>query len=765
MSLDQPKKAEPPEVRDQVKEASQKLNADASLSEEAAKLLSSKTEKPALMTGQTELSLSLAKAPLSIPAELPGKGLELQTGANKLNLLSSNSSELLKQTKSNYYSSKVTDAISSTWARLSSIGSSGTFSSMLGYMANPVSGAVSLGSKLIKVAENVYQSSDKKLTVSKIAGEAAHKLKDDWDKAFNSDEVISSKAVAEKPQASADKLPEAKIERVSSVDDPSNLPKELLGWLYDKNEKPSGAAVSDNLFGYVSETGEKTEITATPGHVHIEKRDKEGNLRTIVDKTDGKTVVLQDKESVVIEDGKQVVKGPGYKITWDEAGKRHITLDNGDKIERENGTLKIISAGQDLTVRKHELESTSGNFSYTDASADNLRKLIEDKRKELKEGEVSMLAIRGSGLATIFEDGSTFFVKGDKAKLETKDKQVLRFEIKDDQLFINKGGQLIAIDSKDSPVQNENGKFRIGKLLIDPRELRMQTCDTDKSKFCKPMTVDLRTGHQQWLNDLGHTVDAWTKDDGSTKIQDGPKTFENNPFDANVKIANLPVSPDAALDAATNTNASPSKSPEESTINVNLDTLKVETKELIDEPAKTFIKESKTVIKEDKTVEFENGPKVKPDGSVYVDKDTYVTHDNTVHSRGWVSNAAQKSHYEISEANAKTIASNISAKASSLSNLAKAGTVKWTDLAALNSALGDVLSLMSSLPPSSPAYAMLAASYRIIVEAINQATPKAQKAEQAESAGIHSKDGIKQVQEGLSPEQIKRENSGRFIAA
>lgn len=689
-----------------------------------------------------------------------------------------------------------------------------TSSTVLSYI-NPIAAGIgagiTLGGELVKVAENLYQSEDKKLTVSKINYQEGTKLKADWDKMFDSDKPSANQPSANKGTIefndifeSLKKPTEAKVDRVSDVDDSASTNKDATRWLFNANEKLPG---SDNLFTFSNEKKEKTEITAEAGHVHVEKADENGNVRTIVDKTNNKTVVLRDNESVVIENGKEVVKGDGYKVTWDDKNNRHVLLDNGNEIIRDGNNVKMAIANDKLVVAPHLLSNITAGFSFVDTK-DDLAAKTEEIRKTLQDGQTYLLAIKGVGTRTIFQDGTTFDVQQQKARLETANHLVFHFEIKDGQLYVRKDGELLPITSDKSPVKAVDGKFKIGDLVIDQHELCIKTdgeapgarnadaCSTETS--CKPATdvcvvapktddqtkvapgadscsprhktspfnVNLETGEFSWVGKDGRVWHGNINSDGSTQIKDDHNKYENSNTDSKVKVTTEPQSVPANTNDVPAQPAQPAK-PEVTTI--DLSTTTIETPKLIDTVKDTTIKDTHTVIHDDRVVEFKDGPTVNPDGSVRVDRDTFIAKDMHVTSREWESSAAVvadrnantaygSSKLNITETQAQNAAITIAQKASTIQNLAKSGVVRWTEVASLNAALGDVLCMLSAVPPGSPAHAMLMQSYSLIITAINVATPKAQAAESANKIGSENKQVIKAIENGANANELKRMN-------
>lgn len=703
--------------------------------------------------------------------------------------------------------SSMFDSLSSAFHKTADWITSSTVLHYINPIAASIGAGISLGGELVKVAENLYQSEDKKLTVSKINSQEATKLKNDWDKMFDSDKPSvaagSAKGSIEFNDIfeSLKKPAEIKVDRVS--DEVASVPtnQDAARWLFGANERLTSA---DYLHQFSNEKKEKTEISTEAGHVHVEKSDANGNVRTIVDKTDNKTVVLRDNESVVIENGKEVIKGNGYKVTWDEQNKRHVTLDNGNELVRDGNNVKMNLAQDKLEINPHELKNQTAGFSFVDTK-DDLAAKTEEIRKTLGEGQTYLLAIKGVGTRTIFQDGTTFDVQQQKARLETANHQVFHFEIKEGQLYVRKDGELLPITSDKSPIKAVDGKFKIGDLVIDQRELCIKTdgdkpgqhrtpdsCKTETS--CKPepelactvakpsdankettpaadscapkvspFNVNLQTGEFSWVGKDGRVWHGSINPDGSTQINDGSKKYENNATDSKVKVT---VEQAAAVPAATDAKVQPTQPAKPEVTTIDLATTSIDTAKLVDTVKDTTIKDTNTVIHNDRVVEFKDGPTVNPDGSVRVDRDTFIAKDMHVYSRDWESSAAVSSDRNansifgsskapLTEAQAQTAAINIAQKASSIHNLAKSGVVRWTEVASLNAALGDVLSMMSSVPAGSAAHAMLMQSYSLIINAINVATPKAQAAESANQMGSENKQVIKAIENGASTSDLK----------
>ena len=695
--------------------------------------------KPAVNAGGTP------KLELTVSPEL------LKNAAMRAELKSQN----LATAPATKFDWSVVDTVTSVLKKSAEVFASGS-NVVLSYLANPVvagiGAGVSLGGQLVKVAEGMYQSADKKLTVGKVRGEDATSMKDGWDKMFNSD-ASSVKQSPVTPSLEINDPSKAPLEgasRVSSVvADKNAMNKDMLRWLgFNENEKAQGVEVSDNLFGYTDEQKKTTEISALPGHVHVEKRDANGNVETIVDKTTNQTMVLHKGEKVTIDEkGKQVIQGDGYKVTWDEQGKRHVFQNDGREVIRDGNSVKLLLPGASpIEVKPGEL-TVGGKVSMLD-SADALAAKTEEIRKTLKPEETYVMTIRNVGIRTIFGTGATFDVQEDRARLETPDHKVFQFKIENDKLLIkNQDGNFVPLDNEQSQIKAVDGKFKIGDLLIDPRELRIRTegpggchkqaedkqpnpgtpAGTDPG-VCSPggdlFNWNFRTHHLDSVRD-GKPFSVEIKPGGGFVVKDGTATYEQNPDDSKVKITTVPPATDA-------TNPAEPVKPVVTT--VDLKTTTVETDKVIDDPSKTFIKDTHTVIDKDRNVQFEDGPLVKPDGSVKVDKNTFVDKDLHVSSIGWESSAAQSNNKApINESNAQSVAISLASKANSMFHMAKAGVVRWTEVASLNSALGDVLSLMSNVPVGSPAHSMLMRSYFMLVQAIIEATPKAQATERADN--------------------------------
>lgn len=142
-----------------------------------------------------------------------------------------------------------------------------------------------------------------------------------------------------------------------------------------------------------------------------------------------------------------------------------------------------------------------------------------------------------------------------------------------------------------------------------------------------------------------------------------------------------------------------------------------------------------------------DGPTLHRDGSVTIDRDTHVSSSMKVVSGGWESTAAQY-RGPVSEAQAQSIAATVSGKANAAYTKALGSLVRWSEVADLNCALSDVVSMMGLVPPGSPAYGLLMKSYGLIMQALSVAAPKAQAAERAIMAGATEQQQIKRIEMG-----------------
>ncbi len=790
MALDRVEKseAEKAEVKDS---SAEKPESENKLLAEAQILSGSQESKPGP-------ALTAAKADgASVEAAAGPSRLELQVNLQSLQNAALKAEIKNRQPGQNpaipKYDGSVLDTVSSVLKKTASfLSSNSTVNTVIETLSSPLAGlsagigaGISLGSKLVRVAEGMYQSEDKKVTVSRVRGEEAAKLADDWDRMFDSDKPCTGKDVCsiEVPNIYDSLKTQPSTERVSSVDDTSALSQDLKRWLFDENEKAKG---SDNLFSYKDQKGQRTEITAVPGHVHLETRDENGNLKTIVDKSNNqsknKTMVLHEKESVVIEGDKQVVKGDGYKVSWDDQGKRHIFLDNGNEVVRDGDSVKIIdqSGSNTLEVQKGSLVNPGSGWAFSDSlSSDDLAKRTEEIRKGLEPGQAYLLAIKGRGTRAILNDDehTTFDVNGNKARLEYYNKdnnkhQVIHLEKRDDQIFVKKDGNWIPADSKDSPIKVEDGKFKLGDLVIETNFCPGKNGENQdggirhfgggRGADNKPADGGALRPGSPWggfvmhkLNNAGQEITATTDGQGNSKFIEANNTYENNSDNKEVKIT--------TIDPAANDSKKPGDSNEPAktvdVMTVDLGTTKIDTPKLVDDTERTVIKDTNTVIEKDRTVKFEDGPIVNPDGSVKVDKHTFIDKDMHVTSHGWESSAASGGRNSISELNAQSIAVNVAGKAQGMQNLVKGSNVSWAEIASLNSALCDVVNLLSSVPVGSPAHAMLLRSYALLVDAINIATPKAQAADCAEKNGLKSEEDTRAVEKGANPDLLKRNRS------
>ena len=142
-----------------------------------------------------------------------------------------------------------------------------------------------------------------------------------------------------------------------------------------------------------------------------------------------------------------------------------------------------------------------------------------------------------------------------------------------------------------------------------------------------------------------------------------------------------------------------------------------------------------------------DGPTLHRDGSVTIDRDTHVSSSMKVVSGGWESSTAQY-RGPISEAQAQGIAMTVSGKANAAYTKALGSVVRWSEVADLNGALSDIVSMMGLIPPGSAAYGLLMKSYSLIMQALSVAAPKAQAAEKAITAGVTEQNQIKKFEMG-----------------
>ncbi len=699
----------------------------------------------------------------------------LKTGA-ELKVNKSEAQLLNTKTETTKHESSVLGTVSD-YVSKAAVSATAAISSALGSIGVPLGAGIIAGIKagtaLVQVAENLYQSTDKKVTVSEVKGAESAQIKEGFAKLFDDStpKPEDKKTESSKPDAAAAKAEPVKtlefnnifdaikhveqaktsdskegVSRVSNQE--SSIPADVKRWLYnDPTERCSGEAKLDshNLFSYPLADGGKTEINNQPGHVHVEQRDENGNVRTIVDKTKDRLVVLKDKESVIKEGDKTVVKGPDYTVSWDNQGNRHIEWGNQEIIRNKlDNTIQVIDKSAGPKISSHDGEVTVGdNVAFVSNKTKDLAALTADALKTLQAGEdgqVYMLAIPGGGTRTIAKDGTTLDVLDNKARLTTPDQKVIQLETKDNQLFIRQGDKLVPLDKEHF---DEAGGKRMGPFELDPTTLRLRT---------QHYFLDILKNHQQLIDRQGQTVDAFVRPDNCATVKIGNTTVENAPDSNKVTISKLP-------DAKPGDNST-DKSVQRVKIVIDQDSNKVEIKDnktdkllLTDTPKNTTIADTNTVIDADRTVHIGNTV-VRPDGGVQVDKHTFIDKDLHVSSSA-TDISTNRAASPVTQATAQSVAANISGKAMSISGMAKSGVVKWTEVAALNTALGDVVGLMGSMPVGSQAYAMLLESYNLLVNAINVATPKALATEDANARGITAPSAVKAMEEGASEDQLK----------
>ncbi|MBX9723271.1 MAG: hypothetical protein K2X81_17845 [Candidatus Obscuribacterales bacterium] len=697
------------------------------------------------------------------------QGADLKASKTEAQLLNT-------KTEATKHESSVLGTVSD-YVSKAAVGATAAISSALGSLGVPLGAGIIAGIKagtaLVQVAENLYQSADKKVTVTEVKGAESTQIKEGFAKLFDESNAKASDKKTEKPttEAAVPKAEQAKtiefnnifdaikhVEKAKTSDSKegasrvsnqeSSIPDDVKRWLFnDPTERCAGQAKLDshNLFSYPLADGGKTEINNQPGHVHLEQRDENGNVRTIVDKTKDRLVVLKDKESVIKEGDKTVVKGPDYTVSWDDQGNRHIEWGNQEIIRNKiDNTIQVIDKNAGPKIASHDGQVTVGdNVAFVSNTIKDLNALTADALKTLQKGEdgqVYMIAIPGGGTRTIAKDGTTLDVLENKARLTTPDQKVIQLETKDDKLFIRQGDKLVPLDKEHF---EEAGGKKIGTFELDPATLRLRT----QNYF-----LDILKNHQQLIDRQGQTIDAFLRPDNCATVKIGNTTVENAPDSNKVVISKAPD-----LKPGDSTN---DKSVQPVKIVIDQDTNKVEIKDnktdkllLTDTPKNTTIADTNTVIDADRTVHIGNTV-VRPDGAVQVDKHTFIDKDMHISSTA-ADISTSHAPNTATQASAQSVAANISGKAMSISGMAKAGVVKWTEVAALNTALGDVLGLMGSMPVGSQAYAMLQESYNLLVNAINVATPKALATEDANSRGITAPSAVKAMEEGVSEAELK----------
>jgi len=470
------------------------------------------------------------------------------------------------------------------------------------------------------------------------------------------------------------------------------------------------------------------KIVQEPGHVHIEKTDN-GGTQTVVDKTENKTFVKHGTESVTIEGGKEVVKGPGYQVNWDDLNRRHVSLESGRELIRDgNNVLLQDKSGDVISVKPGVLDASDSNISFVDNKND-LDAMTRAKIKALHEGEAALIAVKDAGTRTIFSNGTIIDAQNNSTRIETADHKVLQLQLRDSKLFIlNDKNEMVPLEgSNDSSVKLVDGKYTIGGMQIDSKTLKISTDGAHEGNdkvMMAEYSLDLQKNSQHLLDSQGHQWNTTIDRSNNTRVDDlaHDRTFANNHNDSSVSITSRSVGG------------------EPETLKVDLKTTAVDlNNKIVDDPNKTLVKGTNTVIDGDRTVHLggANGPTVKADGTVQVDKNTSVGNDMKVYQSG--SGSSGRYAQGSPEANAQDAAATVSSQAAGICGVAHGSEVSWGDIGALNSALGDVAGLMGSVAGDSPAYAMLLSSYSSLVEAINVATPKVMAAENAKGLGLDTK--------------------------
>ncbi len=735
------------EAQQLVEKAEHKLTATAP--EKRAITLTSTEQKPAIVSGPLKLTSGLA---------IDQKTLEITA-------LKAEAKTQHLQTAQPRYDGSVLDTVSNIVSK-AAINTTAVIGNVLGSLGGPLEAGLLAGiqasTTLIKIAEDIYQSADKKLTVSEVKGVESSEIKAGFAKLFNESTEPAASIKVGPSAAEADKIATSKPEgtaprnlefdnifdaikhidekgvdgkgasRVSAQE--TSMPESAKRWLFNDDIERNSAANNDNLFSYSNDLKGKTEISAVPGHVHIEQRDEKGNLRTIVDKTNGKVTVLKDNESVVQEGDKTVIKGPNYTVSWDIDGNRHIEIGKLD-IVRKGDKAEIIDKNAAKISVKKGLVTVADSVTFSPEKGKDLNTLTADALKTLKDGEVHMIAIPGGGTRTILKDGTTIDVLDDKARLTTSDNTVYQLEKKDDKFYLRQGDQLVPLDKAHLDV---DGHKHLGAFKLDPRTLLLTT----QNYF-----LDIAKNHQQIVNPAGTVVDAFVHRDNCSTFKIGSSTIENKLDTPKISVTTDEKPGDSDPKPAVKYTIDP--------ITTNIEVRDPSTDKLLltDTPKNTTIADSKTVIDADRRVHI-GDTVVNPDGSVQVDRHTFIDKDMHVSSTGWDSSAAQSTS-PLTQAAAQSVASSVSNKASSISGLAKSGVVKWTEVLSLNSALNDVLSLMGSMPAGSQAYAMLQQSYSLLVAAIAEATPKALATQEANAKGVSAAPAIKELEAGKSVEELK----------
>lgn len=607
--------------------------------------------------------------------------------------------------------------------------------------ATPLGGILAAGKMLVntekgKLSDITWKSNDNKLRVDKISDTS--ELADDFAKLWTSidsptckskthaldcgnifSEVKQSGALEKLPTATAKGSAESAAEKGDSVKTGTVSSEAMEALFHHEN---------------TSATGVKTTIDGKPGQVRVQTTDASGNPITTVDKSADKTEVKHGSESATRQNGETVFKGKDFRVVV-RNGVRHVVLDDGRELVRDGDGAKVIDHRNDstYTITRNQVRATlsTGQPLVFAQEKDDLEALTREMRSKLQEGQTALIVMTGIGARTIFHDGTVMDIRPDRTtRIRTPDGHIFVMD-KDGKLYLQHDGCNTLLDRNNLPAQIQwrDGKFHIGRCEIDPLTLRI---------IAQQVTVDGATGVQTFQGPRGSST-VRTNSDGTADVADEDNSYHNHGEGEKVVISSTTApSLGMTIDLATET---------------------IETAQIRDTRERTEVKETNTTIDSLGTVNFNGGrgPTLNHDGSVRVDDRTFIGADMSVRSGTWSGSAAV-------EARASSVAGEAGARAAGVYGKASSGAVRWTDVADLNDALGTVMGLISSVPPHSPSFARLMASYKELVGAINFATPKAQASESAEQKGITDGTLIKDFNEGrLTEDALKLEKRGYWL--
>ena len=575
------------------------------------------------------------------------------------------------------------------------------------------------------------------------------------------------------------------------------------------NEKPvervgdSSAAPSPFEHSHTNLDGGKTEITTLPGVVRGTIKDASGNIVSSLDKTNDRTIVAHKGEKLTQENGKTIIEGTGYKVTIDENNKRTIEMTDGTKVISDGKTITAqvgkgitTSTGDGQTTLK--VDTTSLHQITKILSTEDLERVTKELGANLKGDETTAILINDMQ-RYIFADGvyiDVFKVKDTVEFIANTQEGKFRFRKEDGAVAMYHEGERTIL-GKDSEAEK---KLRIlgAHFHCKDKQLEVRNIKTDMNNA---ITTIASTNPEQRQIDLALLKDRTRINVHPAAIQESltpPASVNPTPspaFDSlsltSTETLNL-VSPNLIAALLTPSSEQKISSPAAIQEAVTIDVLNdgkmtisaptpsspsspaIESIAPIAAPAITIDSKTNTVViaattnnpeikvtneeilnvKTGTRIDREgtvrlgtDGPVIQRDGTVRFDRDTVISRDLHVESKGWQSSTAQQSA-PITEAQAQGIAMLASGKASAAYSKAIGAVVRWSHVADLNCALGDLTSMMGLIPPGSPAFALLMRSYGLLMQALSVAAPKAEAMEKAISAGLNNESEIKQFANG-----------------